>query len=238
MREWIDGRFRWLQDQFGRDTLADVRVVLPTPEFFPDSYGGVPDDARVMLDRVAGYMRVDPRAVKLMLYSESDAPPLSGAGIGTISGSAGFYSPGDPDGANDEDAGRATIGIEEGQLADPLALVATLAHEIGHELLIGQGRVSADDPDHEPLTDLLTVFLGMGIFTANSTIRDRGWSSGVWAGWKTQRLGYLDQRAFGYALARFATDRGEAAPAWVKHVRPDVRAPLREALRFLSAAPL
>jgi hypothetical protein len=132
----------------------------------------------------------------------------------------------------------AAIGIAESQLDDPMSLVATLAHEVGHEILLGQARVSPEQPDHEPLTDLLTVFKGMGIFTANSTIRDRGWSSGTWAGWETRRLGYLDQRSFGYALARFAWTRGEVEPPppWIKHVRPDVRSPLKQGLRFLAAS--
>src|SRR5262245_48660067 len=102
-------------------------------------------------------------------------------------------------------------------------------------LSLGQSRVRADENDHEPLTDLTTVFFGLGIFTANSTIRDRGWSSGLWTGWSTARLGYLNQRMFAYALARFAFERNELEPAWLRHVRPDVRAPLKQGLRFLGA---
>jgi hypothetical protein len=129
----------------------------------------------------------------------------------------------------------ATIGVERSKLDDPVALVATTAHELGHELLLGEGRVSSDTRDHEPLTDLLTVFMGLGIFTANSTIRDQGWSSGVMVGWTTSRLGYLDQRTFGYALARFANVRGESSPKWLKYLRPDVRAPFRQSIRYLEA---
>jgi len=84
------------------------------------------------------------------------------------------------------------------------------------------------------LTDLVTVFLGMGVFTSNATIRDRGWTRGNWAGWETKKLGYLDQPTFGYALARFAWTRGETKPPWIKAVRPDVRAPLKQGLRFLA----
>ena len=85
---------------------------------------------------------------------------------------------------------RAAIGVEYKQLNDPLGLVATLAHEIGHEILLGEGRVSRDQPDHEPLT-LLTVFMGMGShFTANATSSRQGlaWRRlvrMVWPGWDT-----------------------------------------------------
>lgn len=76
----------------------------------------------------------------------------------------------------------------------------------------------------------------MGVLTANATIRDRGWSNGTWAGWQTSRLGYLNQRTFGYALARFAWARNETKPPWLEHVRADVRAPLKDGLRFLAHA--
>jgi hypothetical protein len=116
-----------------------------------------------------------------------------------------------------------------------MALVAVIAHELGHEILLGQKRISIDEPDHEPLTDLLTVFFGLGIFTANSTIQDRGWHSGGWSGWETSKMGYLDQPTLGYALAQFARVRAEHNPAWIKYIRPDVRAPMKQSFRFLTA---
>jgi len=44
----------------------------------------------------------------------------------------------------------------------------TALHELGHVLLLADGKISKDRKDHEHLTDLLTVWLGLGIFTANS----------------------------------------------------------------------
>jgi len=228
---WVDDRFRWLEAEFGRERLLTGRVVLPTEEFFPDPYEGRPEDAQAMLERVAGYMGVDPRRLELVLFANQQGVPQVGPGPLDTSGPAGLYM-----GAQwAETPGRTRIGVEVGQLADPQALVATLAHEIGHELLLGQERVSADQADHEPLTDLLTVFFGMGVFTGNSTLQDRGWSDGMWAGWQTRRLGYLDQRMFGYAMAKYAWARGERNPAWIGHVRPDVRAPMKQGLKFLAS---
>lgn len=231
-QQWLDGRFAWLLDQFGHDAPAKARVVLPTPEFFPDPYEGHLEDARAMLARICGYMNVEPARLHLFLFDtvrgshihDSSAP----AGLYVGDHGAGYYPA--PAGARPP----AQLGIEARQLADPTALAATFAHEVGHEILLGQNRIAADESDHEPLTDLLTVFLGMGIFNANATVHDRGWSSGTWAGWSTSRLGYLDQRMFGYALARFAHARGERNPPWARHIRSDVRAPMAQALRYLA----
>jgi hypothetical protein len=231
MRQWIDERFRWLEEQLGRDVPRNARVILPTPEFFPDRYEDKPEDAQVMLARVAGYMGVDPDRFELTIYDKA-AVPRAGPGHWQESSAAGIYS--SNGGVDAQGRPRPLIGIDASALQDPLRLVATLAHEIGHEILIGQGRVAPDQPDQEPLTDLLTVFMGLGIFNSNATISDKAWSSGGMHGWQTRRLGYLDQRSFGYALARFAWVRREAMPSWMKHVRPDVRVALRQGLRFLK----
>jgi hypothetical protein len=231
-QEWVDGRFRWLQEQLDQDVLRDVRVILPTPEFFPDPFDNTLEAAKRMLARVAGYMGVDEARFELFQYTEGQ-PAETALGHQEHSGTAGLYV--QDRGPAIAEQQRPRIGVETRQLGDPMLLAATLAHEIGHDILLGRQLVTRETQDHEPLTDLLTVFLGMGIFTANSTIQDRGWSSGVMAGWSTKRQGYLDQRTFGYALARFAFERGERKPGWMRHVRPDVRVAVKQGLGFLAA---
>jgi len=104
-------------------------------------------------------------------------------------------------------------------LSDSPALVATLAHELAHVLLLGDRRIPPDDPHMEPLTDLCTVFKGMGIFTANTAFRfDQGQS-----GWEARRQDYLPEEMFGYAMARFAHLRGEEKPLWERHLCVNVR---------------
>jgi hypothetical protein len=223
-RDWIDRRWAWLEDPFGRDRLLRTRVILPEPEDFPDPFAGSPEDARVMLDRVCGYLGIDPGTVELSVYE--DRNPVHGGQW--RQGTAGLYH---------AEAGRFLVGVEASNLDDPLGLVGTLAHELGHVLLLGHGRISDEEEDHEPLTDLLTVFLGFGVFTANSAIREQSWQMGAVAGWSVGRRGYLTMAMFGYALARFARARGEERPAWERHLRPDVRTPFRGAVRFLAADP-
>src|SRR5262249_49906588 len=126
---------------------------------------------------------------------------------GETSGAGGLYH-------HDPDA-RPHISVNEVQLKDPMALVAVLAHELGHIILLRPGLIDRDDPDMEPLNDLLTVFLSFGIFTANSAFRFEQHSDNTSQGWSVRRLGYLSEEQFGYALARFAFERGEGKPAWI-----------------------
>jgi hypothetical protein len=80
------------------------------------------------------------------------------------------------------------------------ALVATIAHELGHTLLLGDGRISSRREDHEPLTDLLTIFFGIGIFSANAAFDSTQEDQGQYGYMRTTRLGYLTEPMYGYGL--------------------------------------
>jgi hypothetical protein len=110
-------------------------------------------------------------------------------------------------------------------VADPIALVAVFAHELGHELLLGSRRIDHSRPDHESLTDLLTVFYGLGIFTANASFEVRQHPSGK--GKQPLARGYLREDALAEALVYYAQLRGEKHPAWRKHLDWEVRSGMR-----------
>jgi hypothetical protein len=211
---WIEWRMKWLADQFGMGTLRDALVILPRAKYFPDAYDGSDESIQNLLARVCGYMGVSAETVRFSLYEER--APIETEGL--VQGTAGLYT---------EENGAFRIWLEAKNLDDPLALVATMAHELGHVLLLGHGRISSDEADHEPLTDLLTVFLGLGVITANSVIRESSWSAGAWSGWSVGRRGYLTMQMYGYALAVFAHLRDETEPEWAIHLRADVRSAFR-----------
>lgn len=219
-REWIDCRWGWLESQFGLERLRNARVILPSPQFFPDPFHGTKEDARRILDRVCGYMEIDPATIELTLYKDR-TPAFEGRWRTTL----GTYH---------SDGAKFHIRVEETNLTDPLAMVATMAHELGHVHLLGHGRISEEVDDHEPLTDLFTVYAGMGVFTANSVIRERTWHRGEVSGWSIGRQGYLGMPAYGYAFARFARARSEANAKWAKELRLDVRSAYKQAMRFLA----
>lgn len=220
-RVWVEKRMAWLASEFGRDRLRSAPVVLPTSEFFPDPYDGSDEAVRAILDRVCGYMGVPPESIEFSIYD--DKPPIETDGL--VRGTVGLYQ---------EEGDNFRIWLESGSLDDPLALVATMAHELGHVLLLGSGRVSADEPDHEPLTDLLTVFLGLGVITSNSVVREKNWRMGHFSAWGVSRQGYLTMPVYGYALAVFSVWRDEDKPRWARSLRPDVRQAFDQGRRFLA----
>jgi hypothetical protein len=230
-RDWTDQSMDRLETIFGGERLRDSPVILPTSEFFPDGGNGTEDAARVLFRRVCGFMQVDPSRLRLVFFQEERAEDDLQRSMphweGRRNGTAGFYR----DHPDDE---QTVIAIETSRLRDPLPLVATMAHELAHVLLLGDGHIDRDAPDMEPMTDLATVFCGLGLFTANSAARFSQWDDGTKHGWLFRRLGYLPEPMFGYALASYARRRGEEKPAWSKHLNVNVGTYFRQSIRCLE----
>jgi hypothetical protein len=148
-KTWTETRMCWFAEKLGIDRLLNTPVILPDETHFPDALNGTPEDVRALLERVAGYLSVDTRALTLEICADEQMP-----------GAAGQYHAGT----------NTVIRIAESQLADPRGLVATLIHELCHEHLLGGRLLTADTPDHEWLTDLLPVYLGVGIPLTNATL--------------------------------------------------------------------
>lgn len=224
---WFAGRFAFLAEQFGRETFWNAEAVEPSDQFFPDRFTGDEPGARIVLDRVAARMGLSPGHVALEIYDEGRHRRLT---PGMISqsvdkhGTAGLYL---------GDGEKEMIGVEASCLTNPTQLIAVLAHELAHVRLLGEGRLSREHVDHERVTDLTTVFFGLGIFGANSAMHFSQWHSAGWSGWSAGRVGYFDEADWGYALALWATLRGET-PRWVKRLRPGVRAYMKWSTAYLN----
>ncbi|MFL6113066.1 MAG: hypothetical protein ACJ786_17170 [Catenulispora sp.] len=218
-REWIEKMLAWCVDRFGREAL-EHEVLTPTPTFFPGRYQGTPDDVLGLVDLVRAHLRVDPAEIAVGLY---DGRPrqLPGLTAGAYSGTAGHYSVRD---------GVGVIAIAMEDAPDPRRVVAVAAHELCHHKLLYRGLASAEEKDHEPLTDLATVFFGLGVFTANSAFTFAQNARG----WRRQQLGYINQPMFGYALAHVAWLRGERDPAWARHLDANPRGYFKQAMRYLE----
>jgi hypothetical protein len=126
------------------------------------------------------------------------------------------------------------IAVRRSLLKDPLAAVATVAHELGHVVLLDGGHMRPDAEDMEPMTDLVTVYLGLGVFTANAARRFLRYQLDNREGWSMERLGYLPEVVYAYALARFAKDRGEEHPAWVGHLSTNLKTWFRQSADWLT----
>jgi hypothetical protein len=222
---WMEGSMAWLAAEFGREVL-NRDPVLPNAEFFPGPYTGSDADIRTLVAQICGYLDVAPNRLTI------EIEPDDGEGVMVAElrlahesrSAAGHYR---------RENGHPVIAIDQRQATRPTSLVATIAHELGHVRLLDEQRITIDRSDHEPLTDLLTVYFGLGIFTANSAFNFNQNSQG----WSSSRLGYLSEHMLGYALACYAHLRGETNPAWARHLDTNPRTYLKQSLRYLAHNP-
>jgi hypothetical protein len=173
-------------------------------------------------------MQVDPERVQLHYYTRSESHQVDSAYAGEShsSGPAGLF-------VHPRQNERLVIAFEESGLAEPAALVATICHELGHVLLLADRRVERGVEDCEPLTDLLTVYFGAGIFTANAAFQFHQWQDHSHQGWCCQRQGYLSEEVYGFSLACYAWMRGESQPPWSKYLRKNTRYYFDDCMHFL-----
>ena len=233
----MDEGFRRLEKMLGRRRMLEATVILPTPEYFPDPYDESSATADKLFERVCRYMHVDRSHIQLEIFPDEteELRDILPYWRGDSGGCAGFYTRETAEKDNrDEDERRMLVALRSTQLEDPLSLVATMAHELGHVILLGGELMNSKTPDHERMTDLLTVFLGLGIFTANSAGRFKQYQKERRYGWSMQHLGYLPQEVYGYALARFAAERCEGKPQWEKHLSTNVRAYYKRSRLWLA----
>jgi hypothetical protein len=220
-KEWIETRFAWLTAEFGLERLLTGKTIVPTEEFFPPQYECTEEGLTDLMHRIATFLGIDPRRLDLHFYEEK-SPAFD---LNLIDGSVGLYA---------ENNGRFEIWLEVNSLGDPGVVIATLAHELCHVLLLGQNRVSHDLEDHEELTDLLVAFMGLGIFAANSTFYETNFRGLGYSAWSVGKRGYLSMHAIGYALSLYALARGQDRPDWLIYLRPDARAYVKRGIRYIK----
>jgi hypothetical protein len=224
----------WFVGQFGREAALG-EVISPAWEFLPNPYSGTLKQIAMLAVRAAIAMSVESSELGVEVFERR------GDTAGTRRTVGHYYVKG----------GQPVIGLYAAEAADLHLLTAIIAHELGHVRLLGEGRITTSRKDHERLTDLLTVYLGFGVFTANAALRyaktTRGWTAGP-VGYLDERrlnaarddgysrLGYLTEAEFGYAMACHAWLRRETRPAWADHLDPGPRAHLRQGLAYLRRA--
>jgi hypothetical protein len=226
VRIWMEKAFIWLTREFGEQKLFKTKQLAPTDFSIAPIVEDFERLAYDFLSIIAFQMDIDLKIIILNFYNdhlleiENPTNTIFTQQINDENYSAGFYS-------GKDEKGGFNIAIERTILRDPEKLIATLAHELSHIKLLGEKRLKIND---EYLTDLTTVFFGLGIFTANSSFKfytqpDR---------WGYSKQGYLTQQEWGYALALFSHKRKELNPDWVKYLTPNIRGDFKKGRLFIE----
>lgn len=229
-KDWIEEAFVWLEQQYGQDFLKNVVTVEPTKQFFPIDFKGTEKNAEQLTEIICDYMQI--KDVKIDLHYFSDKPLELAEGIVTTQSEKGpgFQNKNKLGTYSEKGQNKYSIGIELELLKDPTDLIATIAHELSHLTLLGEGRLETND---EELTDLNTIALGFGIFTANSIFRFKQFQGTSHQGWQTQRRGYIPEQVAAYCLALLSNYQKKDDSSWTQFLNKSVKKMYDKNLEYL-----
>jgi hypothetical protein len=208
--DWHIENFEWLVSCYAKSKcLTQSQLVLPKPGFFSNDGETGHALAERIFEQVKQYALID-WPVRLV---KRDAIQKSGRSLFEVNQGRSilgtFHSTTDniPE-----------ISYAANLVNEPISLIATLAHELGHLLIHGAPKKPICEADEEEfLTDLAAIYLGFGVFLANSAFETEQWRDDALGtqGWSTSRQGYLPESDIVFALALFVSVK-ELDPADVK----------------------
>ncbi len=191
--------FKWLLKNYGGDAFfKETDLILPTKDFFPESAQDPTETAEITFRYVKRYAGMEEWPCKL--EAQDPDPDYKVAPTTIIKpeehSPAGTYS--------DYNLENVIITYNPSIVSSPNMLIATFAHELAHFL-------TASCKEHPPggwenwefATDITAVFMGFGIFSANSAFSFSQFSDGNIIGWNSSNSGYLSEPEFSFALAIF-----------------------------------
>lgn len=249
-REWVEESFAWFADQFGVSLLASP-VLLPTSEYFPGPFTGEPAQMRALVTGVAAAMGVESSRLTVAPFPRDGGAVAEHGLKGCIGYPGGSFRGGEerslitPLGEE-----RSLIALDKALVDRPIALVATIAHMLGHIRFAGVRRVPlrpGQQASREWIINLFTVYAGLGIFSANAAVEveappranqraAQAWGSNA-GRYRHYQSGYLTEEHYGYALACLALMRGEMHPKWSKHLDTNPRVYMGQSLKYLAEHP-
>ncbi len=223
--------YGWLLRNFGQQHFHNnASLILPTREFFPSEVTSADEASIETFNRVKRYAGMEHWPCTLVAQEEDVSPRIAPtvAIQNKPNGPLGTFQAAPESGV--------TISYNPSLTAQPMQLVATLAHELSHYLTSTAAEAPPGGWDNwEFATDITATFLGFGIFMANSAFNFRQYTDSDSQGWQVSGSGYLSEAEHIFALAIFLKLKGIPLTEAQSHLKPSLRKPLRKAAKELSS---
>ena len=197
---WVDEDLNWLKTEFGKVHFMEIRTVTPTKDFYERTFDGTEKDAEFILERTMELMNIQNVDIKLDFFSDSPIEMADGTILTTPANLNGSWK--SASGTYQQTENGTVISIETRQLKNPISLIATISHELAHQILLGENRIEEND---EFLTDFTAITYGFGIFIGNSRFQ----ISSQGFGWQSSSQGYLPEQIIAYSMAWLSKERNE-----------------------------
>ena len=202
-RDWELAVAGWVTKNFGGiEQIRNTPLVLPNADFFPTQGEKGDQLASLLFRQVQDHAQMAEWPVRLESLPETP-PDLVGNVVLERQGDQVPAGTIDFDNAENRDV---IVRYNPKMVERPYELISTFAHELAHYLMWSADELPPGGMElHEQTTDALAVYMGFGVFLANSAYNFSGWSDSIGFGWSANRLGYLTERQLVFALAIFLT---------------------------------
>ena len=222
--EWLLACFAWIDRTLGERDRSDgfePRLVLPSDQDIQNAKTA--PELFEVVKRIAGLEAWECRLEKGEARRERIDTGLA-TGPFTDSNALGTFS---------VEGNTPVIRYDPSLLRDPDALVATFAHELAHLVIHSLGMPPGGQALEEHATDCLAVYLGFGVFLANSARHFSQFNDGAMQGWSSQTSGYLSENALVTAIVVFERRFGKDLDS-ANSLKPYLRSVHRKADRYLT----
>jgi len=212
--EWSAALSNWIIENFdGLGQIKKTPLILPTAQFFPQTDLKDHAYAEYITQQITKHADMnDHKEWPYHLVAQSKRAPgfVDGIAMKTIESlPLGTF-------ATQNDA-VAEITYDPELIHNPQALIATLSHEFAHFLM----QTAKTPPpggweEEEPCTDGLAIFMGFGIFIANTS----SYFSSNSEGWEYGHSGYLCEGEILHVLSSFLLISGHPIEDACTHLKP------------------
>jgi hypothetical protein len=221
---WIDADLNWLRTEFGEKHFMEIRTVTPTKDFYDRTFDGTEKDAEFILKRTMELMNIRDTEIKLKFFSDQPIEMADGTILTSPADINGSWN--SASGTYQQTENETIIAIEREQLKNTISLIATISHELSHQILLGENRIEEND---EFLTDFTAITYGFGIFIGNS--RFQFTSQGF--GWKSSSQGYLPEQIIAYVMAWLSRERNEKIE-FSEHLNKSMKKYFKQSFEYLA----
>lgn len=223
-KERVELALQWLLHEFGEEYFLRQQMVLPEDSFFPDQLD-TDESVKKLIACVCLSMGVNFESVEIRIFTDRDNfASIYGVDVSEIKqDTTDVCFPATPQ-------CKMQIAIHANELKRPMVLVGTIAHELGHAILSGAGKILAKPDSYEFLTEVLITFLGLGACIRNSAFAFDQWQDHNPPGW---RASHLSEETFAYALAACAWMKNDKAE-WSRHLSMKIGHHFKSSLNYLN----
>ncbi len=224
--------YKWLLRNFGGDTFyKQTSLILPTEVFFPELFNSREKVAETIFKYVQKYagMGTWPCELKAQDY---DAEPKVAPSI--ITQGVDYHPLGS---FSDKNPEKIVITYNPSLISRPYQLIATFAHEFAHYLTTTcMEKPPGGWENLELATDVAAVFMGFGIFMANSVFTFTQYADEEVNGCFSSRSGYLSEEVMSFALGIFIKLKEIKPYKIYKYLDPNIKGFLIQSLEELNGA--